>query len=399
VTAEPRTPVERAFAAAGRRVGERELRRAVSDHGLEPRVTAGLTAARVISALVLVGVLALLLAGVAAIAVAPAEPVAWVIGAALIGLAFLLRPRAFQDDELKEATRLDRQTAPALHGLVERVAEAIGTPVPDEIRIDHRFNAAWSEPGLRRRRILVLGLPLWSILDRDAQVALLAHELAHARNGDVRRSWLVASATATLDRLCGLLEPGFNPRKGLYVARPDAEAAEVNLAELVAEGAMKVLSLPPRALTALLAHLLLAESRRAEFYADALAADVAGTAAEEASTESLLMIPALEFAVQRASYEPDPVPGLFPTLADEVVRARADRDALLARAGDEDFRLDVTHPPTAHRLEALAARPPVPARVTLEVGEAARIDAELEPLRREVARQMLDAHLGSRVYG
>ena len=58
-----------------------------------------------------------------------------------------------------------------------------------------------------------------------------------------------------------------------------------------------------------------------------------------------------------------------------------------------------THPPTALRIELLEARPALPPTVTLNLAWSARIDSELAPLEREIARELLDRHRSALYYG
>ena len=62
-------------------------------------------------------------------------------------------------------------------------------------------------------------------------------------------------------------------------------------------------------------------------------------------------------------------------------------------------RLDLTHPPIALRIALLEGRPALPAVVTLNTAWSARIDDELEPLERDIARELLDRHRSSLYYG
>ena len=103
-------------------------------------------------------------------------------------LAFLTRhlPREEFPTILDLCCGVGRHTAP----LVAKGYHVVG--------IDRDYNASWSIVGARRRRILRLGLPLLVALDPQERVALIAHELAHARNGDASRSFVVGGALTEL---------------------------------------------------------------------------------------------------------------------------------------------------------------------------------------------------------
>jgi heat shock protein HtpX len=73
-----------------------------------------------------------------------------------------------------------REEAPTLFAVVDRVASAVGTRAPRVIAVGSNYNAAVSAYGLRRRRVLYLGLAMWGVLTPQQLVALLGHELGHS---------------------------------------------------------------------------------------------------------------------------------------------------------------------------------------------------------------------------
>ncbi|MFF4154494.1 M48 family metallopeptidase [Streptomyces sp. NPDC001651] len=106
-----------------------------------------------------------------------------VAGLVLLALAWLLAPRPGRLPEGWPA--LLRADAPELFALVDEVARSVGQSV-HAIAVDRNINAAVTTHGIRRRWLLVLGMPLWEILTPEERIALLGHELAHCANGDIR---------------------------------------------------------------------------------------------------------------------------------------------------------------------------------------------------------------------
>ncbi|MGW0436393.1 M48 family metallopeptidase [Micromonospora sp. NPDC003197] len=154
----------------------------------------------------------LLVAGVVALAVGGGwlvtyrfPSLATVFGVAALGLAIALRPRLGKLDPLLDV--LPRDQAPALHQLIDEVATAVGAPRPDVVAVDNTFNAYATSVGLRRRRVLCLGLPLWGSLGPQERVALLGHELGHFVNGDIRRGLLTQPAFTMLGSAADLVRP------------------------------------------------------------------------------------------------------------------------------------------------------------------------------------------------
>ena len=201
----PRTRVDRLYEKIGKRLGEQLEGALIEREKLEPHTTVVRTAAFVIAAFVLALFAAMVALAVLLIAVAYWNPFVDIFAVLLLGTAYLMRPRL---GKVPEEGRVSRDEAPTLYGLADRVADALGAGRADVIAIDHEFNASWSIVGLRRTRVLTLGLPLLTMLSPEQRVALIAHEFAHGRNGDSGRGLVVGSAVRGLEELYFVLAPG-----------------------------------------------------------------------------------------------------------------------------------------------------------------------------------------------
>jgi Zn-dependent protease with chaperone function len=363
---------------AGRRSGERMARQLLKSGRLEPRWTPAKLAAFAVAGTVHLLSLALVAGGVAAIVVEFPNVVSILIGAAMVGVGLLMRPRVSRLDEA--ARPLDPARTPALHELVAAVAGALDRPAPDLVAVDASWNAYWNVVGLSRQRVLVLGLPLLAALEPPQRVALIAHELGHDRNGDARRSLVVGAAVGALDQLSALLQPD------------DRERWDELGLDWLTNGLMWIVSRPVDAVLWLEVRLLSRDMQRAEYLADAQAARAAGTAAVIALHERFLLESQFELTVQQAA-QADDAAAVFARLH-EALEAVPERERERRRrvARLEHARLDATHPPTALRIELLEGRPAAEPVVTLNTAWSARIDTELAPLERELARELLDAH-------
>jgi Zn-dependent protease with chaperone function len=293
-----------------------------------------------------------------------------------------MRPRlgSLPDEEL-----VRRDEAPALYGLADEVADALGTPRVDAIAIDHTFNASWSIVGLRRRRLLTLGLPLLAALQPAERVAVIAHELAHGRNGDATRGLLVGSSIRGLGQLYLLLSPH----------------DEDGVIAWVLTRMYWLLSRPVLALLLLQLHLALRDAQRAEYLADAMAAEVAGTDALIGTHEKLLLEPLLYAAVGTAARAApaerlDAFDELSAAIANVPARER-ERRRRIARL--EEARLDDTHPPTARRIELLERRPEHAGLVLAGEERATAIDQELRGRRRALQARLVDDFRDALYYG
>lgn len=338
------------------------------------------------SAALLLAISGLAWLGVVLIRASFPNPVLILVGVLLIALAVLLRPRfgrfTGDYDEMTE------QTAPTLFVLVRRVADGIGAPVPHRIVVDGAFNASAAAYGLRQRRVLSVGLPLWAVLDPQERVALVGHELGHFVNGDPVRGLFAQLAWRTFGQLGSVLAP----RRGGYSSGGDLEEAAQTLARPLLWLASRV------ALGVHLALLSVAmrDSQRAEYAADAAAAGVAGSAAVVRLTDDLARLTTIAAAVRTAEVTARSTEGehagvaRWRAAAERVRTAQATRLPLQRqRSLRLNAHLLTSHPPAGLRARLTETRPAVPATVVLSQEESDRIDAELARRYDRAGRDMI----------
>jgi heat shock protein HtpX len=201
-------------------------------------------------------------------------------GVSLVGLALFLRPRFGRRP--RRSRRITTSHFPALLTLIEKVAEEVGAAPPDYVTLDFGYNASVERVGLRGRTVLRIGMLMWVTIDPQARVALLAHELGHTVNGDPNRGLVIQPAMATFGRLADLT--------GAYrtlgdIFNPDRMR---RLLGLLAQVALWFISRPFLLIHLALAAVGLRDHQRAEYLADSIAADVAGTAAAVRLSDQLL---------------------------------------------------------------------------------------------------------------
>jgi Zn-dependent protease with chaperone function len=251
----------------------------------------------------------------------------------------------------------------------------------DVIVLDAAFNASWSVVGVRRRRVLTLGLPLVAVLEPQELVALIGHEVGHERNGDLTHLWIVDSSLHGLGAIADALTP--HPGEGRYEFGP--------LASIV-NALMLVLGLPARGLLRAQLALVLRDSRRAEYLADHLAAQVAGSDAEISGEEKLLLAGVLDATLQRHDFGPR-VDGreaiaLLRSAVRDVPERERERRRRVARM--EGVRAGATHPPTGRRIEVVQRRPPQRAAIVLDGVRAAAVARELSAHEGELGRELVE---------
>lgn len=180
-------------------------------------------------------------------------------------LAWLSRPRPHLFP--KKAILLNADEHPTTMKIFETVAEKMGVEKGIQFALSPYYEAYTSEYGWRRGRIVVIGYPLLFACTPGELTALLAHELAHCRNNDIRRSALVSHAQRILLNWCHFLDP----------IRDEDDEYHFSFIATFSRWIMRLLFWFPYRLLAVLIHLYWNQSQRAEYEADRMAAQLAGS--------------------------------------------------------------------------------------------------------------------------
>jgi Zn-dependent protease with chaperone function len=227
-------------------------------------------------------------------------------------------------------------------------------------------------------------MPLLAMLPPQPRSALIAHELAHARNGDSTRGFFVGSALNALAEWYVMLGP-------------QEEGILATGLEWLVNGFLWLVSRPIWWLLLLELHLLLRDAQRAEYLADLLAADVAGAPAVVELHERLLLESAFFGVVQHASHEsPEELLNRARATLDAVPERERERRRRAARL--ETVSLQSTHPPTGSRIDLVERRGNPEARVVVSDERSAAIDAELRSREKSVEQKLVDNFRASLYY-
>ena len=304
-------------------------------------------------------------------------------GIGLILVAILLRPRFGRLP--KRRGRLRREQYPALFALVDEVAAAAGTRSPDVISTDSHFNASSGRLGMRQRRVLNLGLPLWLVLSPQERVALLAHEMGHQVNGDPARSLLVRPALQTFIVLARYTNVSVSEM--LYSVRRTP-----NFMELVVKFALKIFSTVCLVIHIGMSALRFRDTRRAEYLADGIAADVAGTEALLGLFGRMVLLGQIANII--AYNAETKTVSQWRGLADSLLTHRAADLPELGQLTLRQTSLWASHPPTGRRRRMAQAWTASDARVAVAAERMSIIDRELLDLYKTTHRTIL----GTRVF-
>jgi Zn-dependent protease with chaperone function len=207
-------------------------------------------------------------------------------------------------------------------------------------------------------------------------------------NGDPLRGFILGGARAALGEWYATLQ----------TRRVIRQYSNVAAAELIAEKLMQLLSMIPWSVAVVLTQLSWRDSQRAEYYADELAASVAGNEATARALEKGRLSGTLRLAAQQAVHRRD-----SGDAGDLLLGIRAKVDAMPPRERERLHRIellpggvaDTTHPLTAYRIEFVRSLPERSPLVTCTAERSDVIDAELAPFRPEVERVLKEGYRAS----
>ncbi|MEV4398342.1 M48 family metallopeptidase [Nonomuraea sp. NPDC049607] len=296
------------------------------------------------------------------------------LGALLLFVAWLMRPRLGRLP--RGPLVLTRDAAPRLYDLIDRVGAEIGANPVDLVIVTPAFNGSFGQVGLRGRRVLEIGAPLWALLQPQQRVALLAHELSHSSNGDSRHARFTRTALGALESVRRSMRGA--SRGGEYVGEtmPESVLGPFALAVIIL---MRVSGLLVWMLGMLLLFVTMRSARQAEYVADERAARVASS---EAAAGTLDLVATGDIDVNELAWMSAALgPSVWEKLRE---RQAAFPDHELERRrriqAMEQARVDDSHPPLPLRVEFIRSLHHDWPVIRLRDNENEAIEAELAPL-------------------
>nr|WP_275690993.1 M48 family metallopeptidase [Paenibacillus aceris] len=264
---------------------------------------------------------------------------------------------------------------------MDDIAKVMGSENVHGVVINEKFNASYREIGLKRRKIITLGLPLIEILDEKELTALIAHELAHGINGDQNRSYWVGSAFYTLTYWYTVIRPDRLWDPGYRVL-----AFFMFFANLV----LLALSHFIYFLLHILCHLFWQDSQRAEYLADQLAAQTASPKATISLLNKLHLDGMFEFTILKVinSKRSD---HFFDDFKEQIrILPQREMERLQRASVKAGARLDATHPPTANRVSFISNLEHDEPSYRMEKETFEQLHSELDKLRSSMEHKLID---------
>lgn len=303
--------------------------------------------------------------------------ITYFLSASFFLLAFVLRPRIYRlSKDEKIASRVE---IPHVYALLDELCEKANVKKVYGVVINDEFNASITEIGWRRRVVIHIGLPLFTVLNHEERVAVLAHEIGHLANGDLKKGYYIHSALNTL-------------KTWFEVLYPEDIASRDNLGvlELPAFYLLKGLSYIPYGLFYVLALFLYQESQRAEYAADSFNTSITGSHISISSLKKLYLDRKVDYIIKKLCIENNN--GSFFNEIKEYINRIPKREWERMQRIDEEEKtsLNHTHPPTNFRIkvqESMGNQGPIQLKTNLYY-----IEDDLKRFEEQIQTKIIDKY-------
>ncbi|MZF55272.1 hypothetical protein GTX53_15750 [Streptomyces sp. SID5594] len=328
------------------------------------------------------------------------------LGMIPLGLALSLRPRLGRLD--LDLPVLREADAPALFALLHRTADSAGVRRVDTVQLTAEFDMRVTSYGVRRRRCLVLGLPLWSAYSPQQRIAAVTQAFGEGGPRNLRSGLFVGSALRSVTAGAHTLRPS-----DAAAATPSVDAHSRHAGEIAAasrrfnarsrrsEWGLWIPRVTAAATSRLLLRCTRPAVRRAQFEADDAAARTTSSSAALAALRDRDLARATYLEMHRLAVEKrtlvkanaseEPQDDLWENIGRHAAALREQRETSrplvpAPRAGLPD---SASHDVVAQRITRLTAAPPHSATITLDESGIALIEDELHRPKQAVERLVL----------
>ncbi|MFE9459268.1 M48 family metallopeptidase [Streptomyces californicus] len=328
------------------------------------------------------------------------------LGLIPLGLALALRPRIGR--LIPGLPVLREADAPALFALLHRTADSAGARHVDTVQLTAEFDVRVAPYGVRRRRCLFLGLPLWSAFSPQQRIAAVTQAFGESGPRDLRSSVFVGSALKSVAAGAHTMRSGDTAAimPGVevhypYVGEVAAAARRFDARSRRSEWVLWIPRVAASATSRLLLRCTRPAARRAQFEADDAAARTASSPAALAALRDRDLARATYLEMHRLAVEKKtlvkaagsekPRDDLWESIGRHTTVLREQRETSsplgsTPRAGLPD---PASHDAIAQRITRLAEAPQHAATITLDASDRALIEDELHGPKQAVERLVL----------
>ncbi|MCO4780694.1 MAG: M48 family metalloprotease [Candidatus Cloacimonetes bacterium] len=270
--------------------------------------------------------------------------------------------------------------------LINDIAKQLNVAKPDYYLYDLDFNAAVMRCGtFNSKRAIIVGLPLFYVLNPQEKVALISHELAHFSNNDPKRSIIIGSVYHSLITWLDILQP-----ECLW---PSHQPAIEAFFEFLGNICLYLISRIPSSLLVIFHLLNQQDSQRSEYYADLLGATISGKEAFNTMLQNFEYDHIVELCTQRITVQKDlsiNFLNLLTTMISEVPAREKKR--LITVSERFGLAIDESHPPTFFRQKVVDKLAPSQGQYTLSSETHSKIQREIEAMKDRIHFLKIDEY-------
>lgn len=304
-------------------------------------------------------------------------------------IALLLVYYLLPKPQKKPKNIIPKEKIPEIYKLIDELSEAMGGIKIDGIIISDEFNAWYTEMGIKKKRYICIGLPLFYMLDNNEKIAVLAHELAHGINRDISKMLVVYSAIYSLVGWYNIM----NPDRILdqRIRRVNPMVIPINLVKLlIAKMIYGVLWIFER--------LLYNQFQRAEYLADYVGSCTCGTEAQLGLLNKCHMRNTFNNLVQKYAIN-NYKTNLFMDLQ-KVVQNIPEREIERLKRIERmnGTRIDADHPLTVYRMDFLSCHYNTNIKFNLSKDREEKIYSELNKFTKDNQDRLVDVYK-AKLYG
>jgi len=301
-----------------------------------------------------------------------------IIGIFLLLISYFLIPKPNRFDKKLSC----KKECSELFSLINDIANSLNAPQIDDLVITEDFNAFYYQYGIRQKRVMGIGLPLFNILTSEEKVALISHELSHGINKDIQRDYVVNTALNALEHWYYFVIPDNieNAADPFVVLRIPINILLLGLSKIILGLYYAIQSLSWY------------NSQRAEYLADYYATMACGTDAMISLSNKICFSDTLDHTIR--SYTFNPTKNSLLKEFNKNISSTPEREVERVKLVElhENSRLDRTHPPILYRIKFIKNHYIKDKGFVLDEERAAVLNKELSTIQSEIEKSLVNKY-------